>query len=336
MIPLIAETLRESYYPHCCAASAYYQCPSSTESNAANAPDAGAALCTGVCTVTGQGRVLISAGISSALDGPTDDQPWIRVAPSTLSIGESIAKAALAQAVTSMSIIRASDQFNATLADAFRQRFMLGGGSVVQDLELPSGQLSYVVQLTQLGDGPVFLAADPQTAARVANDLAALGKKISWFLSPTLRTDAFVQNVLPSAVAGAYGLSPRAVVADDFATAFKQYWSGDLPIESALFYYDAFALVALGYARALSDNAGAATPSGPQLAQGMLGVSLNAGSRVAWSELPAGVTAQAQGNAQYYSGLTGPVAYGPGGIREYGFTTAWTITDTGDIAVLSQ
>jgi hypothetical protein len=175
---------------------------------------------------------------------------------------------------------------------------------------LPDDQLSYSKFVPELmAADHVLLAVRAETAARVVNEMSVFPKTPRWHLTPALRTEAFVLNASPAALADAIGVSPDVEVEPEFATAFSEYWDGDMPLESALFYYDAMALFAMGYERAHRKQMGA--PSAAQLAESIFAVSFPNGVATRWSELAASIGDLRQGQVRYYRGLTGSIVLAP-------------------------
>ena len=160
------------------------------------------------------------------------------------------------------------DQYDASFARSFSQRFQQLGGAVSERV-VPANRQTYSDLLPEIqGASDVLLAVQAGAAARIVNEQSALGRLPRWYLTPALRTEVFVQNASPQALAGAEGVSPEVNLDPAFVAAFQRYWHGDLPLESSAFYYDAVALFALGYERAAQKYGTA--PQGAQLTEGDL------------------------------------------------------------------
>lgn len=277
--------------------------------------------------------LLVSPEIATSNEAASAAMPWFRLAPSARAMAESLARhLALVAGVTDVLILSTADGYNAQFARSFKERYLQLGGRA-EELALPEDRRSYDEILPQLaGRAHVVLAARPETAARLVNEMWSFGTLPRWYLPPALRTDVFVRNASPQAVAGAIGVSPNVAIEPGFAAAFARHWDGDVVLESALFYYDAFALLGLGLARA------AAAPGSPaatdSLAAGVFAAAFNRGIAAQWDELPAALADVSAGVVRYYRGVTGSIVLTADGQRGIGQEKVWTVTADGQIADL--
>jgi ABC-type branched-subunit amino acid transport system substrate-binding protein len=275
-----------------------------------------------------RGVLLISPGISSE-PAEAGRDVWFRVAPSTRAMAENLAKRAYDLNVERVLVLETADHYNASFAAAFKQRFAQLGKTVTART-LPDDRQSYGDLLPDIqGSKHVLLAARAETAARVVNEMAGLTSLPRWYLTPALRTDVFVRNASPRALSGAIGVTPDLSIDAGFAAAFQSYSRGDPPLESALFYFDAAALFALGYERALAKSQ--TVPGASELAEGMFAAAFNSGVVTGWSELSAAVKEVRAGVTRYYRGLTGSMVLGRDGQRSLGREKLWTVSDQGEI-----
>jgi ABC-type branched-subunit amino acid transport system substrate-binding protein len=273
--------------------------------------------------------LLLSPGISVSPAGAEMDLPWFRLAPSTKAMAEALARRLAGLGVLDVLVLETEDGYNRTFGLSFRERYQqLGGRSTVRTL--PDDRRSYSSILPELtGHKHVLLAARPETAARLVNEMWSFGELPRWYLPPSLRTDVFVRNASPPAVAGAIGVSPNVSIDPAFADLFSRYWDGDVVLESALFYYDAVALFALGRARAGFTHGEEVTAAA--LADGLFGAAFNRGIVTTWEELPAALADTRVGVVRYYRGLTGSIVLTPDGQRGFGQEKLWTIEPSGEI-----
>jgi ABC-type branched-subunit amino acid transport system substrate-binding protein len=278
--------------------------------------------------LTARGVLLISPEIAPSADGGMG-LPWFRLAPSTKAMAESLARHLVQTKVRELAVLKTEDGYNSAFAQSFTERYaQLGGTATVR--ALPDDRRSYGEVLPEIAGKPnVLLAARAETAARLVNEMWSFGGLPRWYLTPALRADVFVRNASPAAVAGATGVSPNVTVDPAFAARFQQIWDGDVPLEGALFYFDAIALFALGTERAM--NRAGAAPSATQIAEGMLATAFNSGILASWSDLAAAITDARAGTRRYYRGLTGSLVLMPDGQRVFGQEKLWTVSASGEI-----
>ena len=273
--------------------------------------------------------LLISPGISPEPATASAGPPWFRVAPSTRAMAENLARRLVDLKIARVLILATTDRYNASFAASFKARFEQLGGMGVERT-LPDDQVSYSEIVPELmAADHVLLAVRAETAARVVNEMSVFQEVPRWHLTPALRTEAFVLNASPEALADAIGVSPDVEVEPDFAAAFADYWDGDAPLESALFYYDAMALFAMGYERAYRRQMGA--PGAALLAESIFAVTFPNGVATRWTELAAGISDLREGRVRYYRGLTGSIVLATDGQRGIGKDKAWTVGADGAI-----
>jgi ABC-type branched-subunit amino acid transport system substrate-binding protein len=275
-----------------------------------------------------RGVLLISPEIAPSADGGMG-LPWFRLAPSTKAMAESLARHLTQRNVRELAVLKTEDGYNSAFAQSFTERYaQLGGRATVRTL--PDDRRSYGEVLPEIAGKPdVLLAARAETAARLVNEMWSFGGLPHWYLTPALRADVFVRNASPAAVAGATGVSPNVTVDPAFAERFQQVWDGDVPLEGALFYFDAIALFALGTERAM--NRAGTAPTAAQIAEGMLATAFNSGILASWADLAAAITDARAGTRRYYRGLTGSLVLMPDGQRVFGQEKLWTVSASGEI-----
>jgi ABC-type branched-subunit amino acid transport system substrate-binding protein len=253
--------------------------------------------------------------------------PWFRLAPSAKSLGEALAKQAIASNVRRVVVMRSTSPYDRALGAAAASRFAALGGQVALEIVLNPADQSYADEVTRAIDSDVtdvILAASPRAAAIVVNEFDALtSAEPRWFLSPLLKTELLVQNVAPQTLEGALGVAPKVYErGGEFAEAFSARWLGDQPLEGAYFYYDAMVLlaVALAKATAVSD-----VEDSSALARAMLDAAGPPGEVMTWDQLDAGLPRLSDGEDLYYTGLTGPLRLETCGSRTIGVTSNWTV-----------
>ncbi len=286
------------------------------------------------------GVVLVSPLASNEIEGiSSSEHPWFRLSPTTRLIGDAFAKE-LGNYATSLAVIYAADAYHREFASALAARFAsLDGPSpreiafVIEIDEHNSslGALAHqVVAAWQSGIDGIVLAMNPVPAARLVSEVAALaaGRPPRWFLSPRLKTDVFLYNVLPAMVEGALGVSPEVFLQDraPFVTLFQEVWEQALPVDSTYFVYDAVALTLIAIDRVAQ--------SGPvdavSLAAALFDVARPGGIQVAWNEIGLALAYNRNENPSLqkiqYVGLTGPLRFSENGSRELARATVWSIT----------
>jgi ABC-type branched-subunit amino acid transport system substrate-binding protein len=207
----------------------------------------------------------------------------------------------------------------------------LASGHAVPQVLLPrSGSSSEerVRAIVQRGADSYFLSAPPPTASSLIYSLAALGELgegSRWYLSPTLHTPVFLENIPRGILDGAHVVSvggPRDLEA--FAMSFRQRWS-DEPLDDAYSFYDSAAIVVLALQRALRlENA---IPTGTGLDRHLVAVTSAKGAPIRWNEIGRGLELLRAGQEVSYAGLTGPLQFDETGKSLVADTRMWVIRD---------
>ncbi len=284
--------------------------------------------------LSAQGVAFVSPVVGAADDTTVDcSSPWFRLAPSAQALGESLAKQAIAEGVSSITLMYASTAYDEALRDALSARFISLKGTVKLTVALDPNAQSYgkEVDAAQSANADaIVLTSSPRGGAIVVNEFDALSEITPrWFLCPQLKTDLLVQNVAPDALEGARGVAPKIYdTTTDFPLAFGQRWQGDTPLEGAFFYYDSIALLAFGLTRA---EAGVMADGGAPLDLNALNAGIRAaaappGEAAGWNEIERGLSRGQTGTSIYYSGLTGPLLFNTCGVRALGSTSTWEVS----------
>lgn len=267
---------------------------------------------------------------SAAVSSSNCASPWFRLAPSAKVLGEALAKLMSAKQASRVAILSASDAFNAALAEAAAARFATLHGTVaVRQVVSADNQAfgSVLNTIAQANVDSVLVALPPVTAALAINESQVIaGFRPSWYLSPLLKTELFLQNVDPGVIQGAQGIAPAVDDAQspEYRTAYASRWLGDLPLEGAYYYYDAVSLLALGLEGTPPNEAGQFDFR--ELNISIRGVSSPPGRQTNWNTLSAGLNGIAGGDTFYYVGLTGTLGMTSCGEREMGMSSQWTIS----------
>jgi ABC-type branched-subunit amino acid transport system substrate-binding protein len=267
---------------------------------------------------------LVGAADDDAVDCTT---PWFRLAPSARALGEALAKQARADLVGNVALFHAEGAYDEALANAFENRFISLGGTIAVDEIMPTDAQSYAGGISAadlaLVDAQV-LSATPRSAALLVNELRFIDQsKNRWYLSPLLKTELLLENVGPTALEGATGVTPRIFdTSADFPTAYATRWAGDSPLDGAFFYYDAMALLAFGLERAeLADG----EISAAGLRAGIAASTGNRGETGTWDMIADSLNRLRAGVDMNYAGLTGPILFQDCGDRRSGESSIWSV-----------
>jgi len=269
---------------------------------------------------------------------------WLRLAPSVNAIGCGMATAMTQQGVMTANAMVALDDYNQSLASEFNAQFGYLGGQVLPSVTLEAGQDSYSSQISRAfsyGADRTLLIAYPGTASTVVTEWGFAGSTGAWFLSPMLRSDAFVLNVPYGALEGQTGVSPslslqsECVVADPsqpaqlscasdnatrFGDHFEKRWGGR-PFPEAHLYYDAVVLVAMGLQ--LSPASAAALPTAAALQQTIRTMATADATQTRWSNLKLAFDLLGAGTHVRYVGAAAEYDF-----DKYGAATNYEIFDT--------
>ncbi len=253
----------------------------------------------------------ISGGVTSpTFRNAQDGGFFFRTCPSASLYGRALADRMKQDGVTSAAVLYVNSEygsgFAAVLSSELALRSIEVSALVSFDPQLTTYSKLMQTVLTARPDGLV-LVAYPGTGAAIVQEWAVRGGRGRWYLTPTLKSEAFVVNVPPGALDGAVGVAPvLAADAESFAVKFGKRWGGDYPLDAAYFYYDAAALSALALARAAR---GGQTPDNAALPGALQEVSSPPGEPVAWYDLAKALEMIQRGEDIDYQGVTGSLDF---------------------------
>ena len=279
---------------------------------------------------------FISPLVGAANDTVIDcSRAWFRLAPSARALGESLAKLVYTENLRSTAVLFAAGAYNQALSDAVASRITSLGGKAALVLELDPAAQSYsdaVRQTVAANVDSIVLATSPRTGAHVVNEFEVTsGRAQRWFLSPLLKTDLLVKNVVPGALQNALGVAPKIYdTTPAFPTAFDQSWAGDQPLEGAYFYYDAMILLSFALEKSTTSSTTAIDANALQAA--IPAAAAPPGVAAGWNEVENSMDLLGAGSNIYYSGLTGPLLLESCGSRQIGVTSTWQVQDDSTIA----
>jgi ABC-type branched-subunit amino acid transport system substrate-binding protein len=274
------------------------------------------------------GVVFLSPFVGAANDQTVDcTAPWFRLAPSARALGEALSKRAIADGIKKVGLFHSDGAYDEAMAVAFQNRFTSLGGAAVFDVVMPHDAQSYsdLIRSSDLKDvQALLLTALPRSAALLVNELRFVATpQLSWYLSPLLKTDLFLENVAPGALEGAVGVTPEIFDnGTQFPAAFSTRWAGDQPLDGAYFYFDAMTLLSFALEKALATDPALSATS---LRQAILSVVGPNGQSARWTEVADALPRVGNGEMVYYTGLTGPLLFLPCGDRLAGASVPWQV-----------
>jgi neutral amino acid transport system substrate-binding protein len=148
-----------------------------------------------------------------SIEHPGSHGGWIRLAPTTNSLGCAMGKQAVRDGAVKVNALVAADDYNASLASDFLGHITAVGGSPLPSVSVTAGASSYVHALDRVfdfGADMTLLTVPPESASTVVTEWTVGGKRGGWYLSPLLRADVFLENVPYGALEGVHGLSPSS------------------------------------------------------------------------------------------------------------------------------
>ena len=274
---------------------------------------------------------------------------WLRLAPSPGEVGCAMAKQAVRDGVQTTNALITLDDYNLTLATDFSSRFQTLRGESLPSVTVHAGESSYVQQIDQAldyGAERTLLMAYPATAATITTEWTITGRRGSWYLSPLLHAEAFVQNIPFGALNGTAGLSPSLSLVSECGTAdaadqvtcrhdnasafaqhFSNHWNGDRPLPAAHFYYDAAVLLALGLSRSLDDSG--ELPSAVRVRNSIRDLGGAEDQPVYWGDLSGPLTAVALGTPVHYVGAAAEYEFDRYGAAQHVIFDTWSIQNDG-------
>ena len=276
---------------------------------------------------------------------------WVRLVPSTLTMGCALATKANADGITTTRTIAERDDYHLELATVFSSAFSSLGGRAHPTVSVASDESSYkraIAQVNRYTSDATLMLAYPGTAATIIKEMSR-GDEVRWYLSPMLRDDALLWNLPEGVVENSVGVSPslssnaecdldqasggvggvdpsthcEADAADRFAKYYEDRW-GTAPLLTAHFYYDAVIMLALGLEGAASD--GHDDPS-PQQLLPYITTHSEDDDRVAWDSLDEGLDLAGDGRPIHYVGAAGEYEFNRRGQNIRTLVDTWVITD---------
>jgi ABC-type branched-subunit amino acid transport system substrate-binding protein len=256
-------------------------------------------------------RTLFLPGVAMpARDYIFDAEQWFTFAPSTWTLACAFKRQLTIDGRSSPLILYNPDAFHTELGVALKMVLGISTGAIA----IPSrATLTTAAVETVLRDraDAILLMAFPESASSLVSELSFRTSSLEgtkWYLSPTLHTARFFENVPPGPLGGAQGLKPaRAAGGDRFDDRFRARWQ-DQPLVESYAFYDAAALAALAMQAAF---AAGQVPSLLNLGTYVRQVAGPGGTPVPWDQLAMGLDLVRAGQKIDYQGVSGGLNFDP-------------------------
>jgi branched-chain amino acid transport system substrate-binding protein len=201
-------------------------------------------------------------GGSTRFDASTDPYFW-RVTPSDSQLGVAMAVYAYQKGYRHAAMMFSTIDSAQTLKDPVSKTFQRLGGTIVADVDLSPGQLSYrseVLKAHNANPDVIFTQMEPQTGAVVVSGFKELGGLVPFVGSDIAAGADFIQAITPT-VANQFftalvGSTTPGKGSDIFQKYFNQLYPGQQPPAGALYAYDATIVLALAIDAAGSTDEG--------------------------------------------------------------------------------
>jgi ABC-type branched-subunit amino acid transport system substrate-binding protein len=302
-----------------------------------------------VADVTAADVLNILPGYAAPLSlRATSKGAWMHLAPATVHLGCAFAGHAAADGATTANTLSTPEDFNVGLASYFLSQFRAIKGQAAPSVTVQPDQSSYASSLQKVfGSSPdrTLLIAYPATAANIVTEWDILDEKGNWYLSPLLRTEAFLLNIPYGALDGTFGMSPSLSLRSEcelldgytygaisckqdnahrFIEHFSARWGGTKPFPAAHLYYDAVVLLALGMQYGASQNNGT-IPGVKQLHKTICDQSAPENDPAYWYDISTAFEQLIAGKNLRYVGAGAEYKFTSYGLADHIVFDGWTI-----------
>lgn len=255
---------------------------------------------------------------------------WFRTNPSADQYCRALVARLAADGIKSATVLFANDELGSGFAAVLPPLLYSSGITVLGNQSFRADgkpDTEVLLAVREQRAKAVILVANPKAGAAIVQEWVLLGNLPTlWVLAPTLASPAFLSNAPPGALDGALGVAARLTsAADTFDEAFRDRWSGDIPLLPAYFYYDAAAVLILATAAAASKDGG--PPTAAAVRDCIVDVSAPPGEQIAWDALARGVKLAAEGQPVDYQGVSGTVDLQQSGNLNAVELQFWTVQD---------
>lgn len=253
------------------------------------------------------GVVHLMPGLTSPnFHDPSTSAAWFRLSPNGDYLACALAKQMLADGIAKATTIVTPDDYSGAFATAFGSVFRSKGGMLLPSIKAQADATSYsglVSAVSASGADAIVLVTTPTVAAQIIQEWSAGNHAGKWYLAPMMKDPEFVRNIPPGSLDGAIGVSADIEQQSAaFATFFKE-GTGNLPVDSAAYYYDAAAMMSLTLAASYASLGTLPTPA--QFKTFMMQTASAPGTVVTFDQLAAGLQLAAAGQDIQYLGAAG-------------------------------
>jgi neutral amino acid transport system substrate-binding protein len=155
-----------------------------------------------------------------SIERPGTHGGWIRLAPTTNSLGCAMGKQVVRDGGVKVNALVAADDYDSSLASDFLGHITAVGGTPLPSVTVAAGAPSYVHELDRVfdfGADETLLTVAPESAATIVTEWTVGDRRGRWYLSPLLRADVFLENIPFGALDGVHGLSPSGSLPSECA-----------------------------------------------------------------------------------------------------------------------
>jgi neutral amino acid transport system substrate-binding protein len=272
---------------------------------------------------------------------------WYRLAPAAFDIGCAFARHAKDEGVMSANALSMPDDYNATLASSFNQQYSQDGRAL-PSVTVQAGQSSYSGAIKRALDFKperTLLNANPATGSEVVTEWSIGDGRGAFYLSPLLRSDAFLINVPYGSLDGLVGISPSLSLTSEcdtltgydhgdikcsrgnakrFSAHFAARWGGTEPFPASSLYYDGVVLLAMGMRYAVATTG--KIPSAPELHRLILDLNDGDDPPARWSDLSTAFAALDEGKQLRLIGAGAEYSFDRYGAAQHVVFDTWTVS----------
>lgn len=253
------------------------------------------------------GVVHLMPGLTSPnFHDPSTSAAWFRLSPNGDYLACALAKQMLADGIAKATTIVTPDDYSGGFATAFGSVFRNQGGTLLPSMKAQADASSYSGLLSAVsasGADAVVLITTPTVAAQIVQEWSAGDRSGRWYLAPMMKDPEFLRNIPPGALDGAIGVSADIEQQSAAFASFFKKGTGDLPVDSAAYYYDAAALLSLTLAASYANLGTLPTPA--QFKTYMMQTTSAPGTVVTFDQLAIGLRLAASGQDIEYHGAAG-------------------------------
>jgi branched-chain amino acid transport system substrate-binding protein len=257
--------------------------------------------------VKADGVVHLMPGLTSPdFHDPSTNAAWFRLSPNGSYLACALAKQMLADGITKAQTIVTPDDYSGNFGTSFGSVFRNMGGMLLPSIKAQASASSYTGLLSAVstsGAEAVVMITTPTVAAQIIQEWSTGSHTGKWYLAPMMKDPEFLVNIPPGSLDGAIGVSADIEAQSAAFSSFFRAGTGDIPIDSAAYYYDAAAMMSLTLATAYA-NLGT-MPTAAQFKTYMMQTASGPGTPVNFDQLATGLQLASTGQAIQYQGAAG-------------------------------